>query len=220
MPTLHVVQNIADGVSLRRISFDATLAGHDHAGQFAKAGPPGLEPAYFALASSPGQPAELLVKTVGATSEALGALGIGAAVTFSEPIGRGFPLDPDDTRELVLLATGSGISGVRSVVRAEIARGLPRAVHLYYGVFTPEHRSFVEDLDAWEAAGVNVHMVYDGGVEGWAGHTGFVQDAAAADGLCRADVTVALCGFPGMVEVAKKLWGEAGAAESQLLTNY
>ena len=220
MNVLTLVRNEDAGTDLRLLTFAESLDGFVHPGQFVVAHPEGMDKAFFALASCPGEPTQLLIKQSGATAEYLCGLASGATVPVSDPMGKGFPIPADDTRPLVILATGSGISAVRSVIEAEIASGLKREVHFLYGVFTVEHCSFTDRLAAWTDAGVKVHIVLSDPPEAWSGPTGFVQQAAVELGMVRSDVVVVLCGFPGMIEQAKALYTEAGASADDLLTNF
>lgn len=219
MPDLKITKNEPCGTGMRRITFDRPLDGFDIPGQFCTVHLEGHKPGYFALASCPGFPTELLVKVAGDTAEALAALPIGSAVEFSDPIGKGFHVDPDDMNPLVILAAGSGLSAVRSLIDAELTLGLRRPVHLFYGVFTPDHAAYADKLDDWRAAGVDVRMVVSEDVP-WNGMRGFVQHAAHKAGFVRSDTTVVLCGFPAMVDDAKRMWTEAGAEPEQILTNF
>lgn len=220
MPVLVLKSNVPDGLGLRRLTFDRGLEGHTAPGQFVTVHLEGHKPAYFALASVPGQPVELLVKVQGDAAEELADARPGAQVEISEPIGHGFPLDPSDTRPLLVLATGSGLSAVRPVIEAEVARGLPREVTLLYGVYTPDHVSYPERLKAWRAAGVRAHVVVSDDVPDWDGLTGFVQQAAQELGFVKPGRVVLLCGYPAMVNEAKALWLAAGADGADLLTNF
>jgi NAD(P)H-flavin reductase len=220
MPTLELVGNEPAGIDLRLLTFATPLSSFDKPGQFVTVSMNDLKPAFFAIASVPGEPLQLLVKQQGDVASLVTAAEPGTAIEVSDAMGGGFPLPEGDARKLVILATGSGISAVRSVIEAEIAAGLPRPVHVLYGVFTLEHRSFVDRLEAWRGKGVVVHEVLSEPHHGWEGAVGFVQDAAKELGLVDADSTVVLCGFPAMVEAAKALYGDAGAAPEQLLTNY
>lgn len=221
MPQVTVTRNEPAGAGLRLLTLDGPVPDHARPGQYAVARIGDHKPAFFALACSPGEPAQLLIKRAGDAAEALCALEEGQGFDLSEAMGKGFPLGAVDGRELVILCNGSGISAVRSVVAAEVAAGLPRAVHFYYGVLTPAHRSFLADLEAWGNAGVKVHTVVgEPAATGWHGATGFVQDVAAEHGLCRADVGVVLCGVPPMLEAAKAMWAAAGCPDEQVLVNF
>lgn len=220
MPTLTLQDNRPDGQGLHRLTFDRPLDGHDHAGQFLTAHVAEHKPAFFAIASAPGQPIVLLVKNQGDAAEVLCGMSPGAEVEVSDPMGNGFGLPEGSQRPLLILATGSGISAVRPVIQLEVAAGLSRPVTLLYGVFTPAHRSFVEDLEAWQAAGVTVHTVCDQAGDDWAGPRGFVQDAAGTLGLISDGVDLVLCGFPAMAEAAKARFIEAGLPEDRVHLNY
>ena len=215
----HILRDARpDGEGLVRLGFDAPVDGHVAPGQYVVAEIDGLK-AFFALANDPGAPAELLVKAQGEAAARIAALAPGEALALSEARGPGFGL-PEDGSPRVVLAAGSGLSAARPVVRAELAAGLPRPVDVVYGVFTPAHRSFVDDLEAWSAAGVRVHQVYDRAPDGWSGPRGFVQHVARDLGLVRPDVTLVVCGFPQMVEEIRAMAAAAGLPADRVRTNF
>lgn len=220
MHTLTVTANQPDGAVLRRITFDHAVPGHVVAGQFVTVQIDGIKPGFFAIASSPGQPVELLVKPAGPAAEHVAGLLPGAVVSVSDGMGKGFGLDLGDTRPLVVLVNGSGLSAVLALVEDELSRGLPRPVHVLYGVLTPAHAAYPERLDAWQKAGVDVELVLDAPVDGWDGPTGFVQHRAQARGLVSAGNVAVLVGYPGMIEETRRLFAEAGAAPEQVRTNF
>ena len=220
MPALTLTRNVEDGHGLRRLTFAEALPSFTTPGQYVTAHLEGHKPAFFALASVPGAPVELLLKVHGDAAQALAALEAGATVDLSDAMGQGFPLPEGDSKPLVILAAGSGLSAIRSVVEAEIDAGLPRAVTVFYGVYTPGHAAYTDRLEAWAEAGVDVRLVVSEEVPGWEGARGFVQQAAKEAGFVRDDVTVVLCGFPAMVDEAKGLYADAGAPAEALLTNF
>ena len=221
MPTVTVRFNRPTGEQMRWIQLDWTPESYERPGQFIQATVGDLKPGFFAIASNPGEPIELLIKNSGPAAEALCAAQAGDMVDATEPMGKGFPVENTGDRDWVVLVNGSAISAVRPVLNAAISNGLQREVHLLLGVKTPAHRAFLADLEWWANAGIQVHTVCDeGDPVGWYGATGFVQDAANGLGLVRDDVSVILCGYPGMVEAAKALYTAAGCPEDQLLTNF
>jgi NAD(P)H-flavin reductase len=215
-----VASNEPAGTGLRRITFHHTPPGYDRPGQFVTLHVGDARPAYFALASSPGEPAELLVKVQGEVAERIASLVPGDEVEMSAALGEGYALERVAGLELVILVNGSGISSIRPVVRALLAE-TRRPLHLLYGVMTPAHRGYADELEAWARAGVDVHTVVDSPEgTGWEGRTGFVQDSARALDLVRADVGVILCGVPAMVEAARSLYTAAGVPADRILTNF
>lgn len=215
-----VVVNEAAATSLRRIVLDAPIDGYALPGQYVVASVPELKPAFLALANLPGEPAELLVKTDGPTATAIGALAAGDGLEVDGPKGKGFPLDRIAGRPLIVLVNGSGISAARAVIRAELAAGLPRPVHVYYGVLSLDRQAYAAELPAWEAAGVRVTTVLDAPAPGWDGPIGFVQDVALADGVLDADVGAVLVGVPRMLEQARAALRATGVPDEHVLVNF
>lgn len=221
MPQLTVTANQPAGTGLRLLTFDGGVPDHTAPGQYVVVSPPDHKPGFFAIASSPGENIELLVKVEGVTATHIAALEPGASLPVSEAKGKGFPLATIAGKPLVVMCNGSGVSAVRSVVRAEVAAGLPRSVHLYYGVLTPDRRSFLAELEDWANAGVTVRTVVGEPDDShWTGATGFVQEVAAADGVVRSDVGVVLCGVPAMLEQARAAFVAAGCPNEHVLLNY
>src|SRR5690606_19786240 len=127
MPAYTVARNEPAGTQLRWLTFREVPAGYTAPGQYLLVEQGEGEPAMFAIASSPGEPLELLVKEQGDTALALAASAPGVAVAASEVLGGGFGV-ADDGRTLIALVNGSGISALRPVIRREVSRGLPRPV--------------------------------------------------------------------------------------------
>ena len=221
MPQATLLRNDPAGTGLRCLTVDCVLDSYTTPGQFITATVADQKPALFALANSPGEPVTLLVKDGLGTAHALCGSTPGTTVTISEAQGSGFALAPTADRELVLLINGSGLSAARPVLRAELAQGLPRPVHLFYGVMHPDARAFRDDLDAWARAGIAVHTVVDpSGAAGWSGPVGYVQDVAMAQGCVRADSAVLLVGVPAMIDAARALCAQVGVPEPCVLVNF
>lgn len=222
MHEVRVVRNEPAATGLRLLTLDRALPDHTRPGQYVLVYVGPHEPAFFALASSPGEPVCLLVKAdVGTAAEDLVRVRPGEALLLSEVLGDGFPVERVAGLELVALVNGSGISAIRPLLDAEVAAGLKRPVHLYLGVQTVGHRAFPWALEEWANAGVKVHTVVDrDGAEGWYGRTGYVQHAAEADGLLRPGVALVLSGLPVMLEQARALWEAVGVPPEHILTNF
>ena len=221
MHTVTVTFNRPAGTQMRWIQLDWIPEAYTTPGQFIQATIGDLKPGFFAIASDPGKPIELLLKNAGPAAEALCAAQPGDSVQATDPMGKGFPVSRTEHRDWVVLVNGSGISAIRPVINQAIRDGLTRDIHLLLGVKTPAHRAFLADLEWWANAGVHVHTVCsEGEAAGWYGATGFVQDTATALGLVNDEVSVLLCGYPAMAEAAKALYATAGCPETQVLTNF
>lgn len=201
--------------------------------QIKPSAPEDAKPAYIALASSPADVAnnagvvELLVKPQpGATAEVLCGLGEGDEVLVSDAQGKGFPLDrcPADKFPTVLLfATGSGISPIRSLIESGALKGR-KDVRLYFGTRSPQHTAYADLASgSWAAEhGVKVTHVYS---EGEGGR--YVQDAFAAaggigalEGVDASKTCVVLVGQKQMSEALKEALGAAGVSAEAFLSNF
>lgn len=219
MATYTLKSNTHCGTGLRWLSFEEPPAQHTQPGQFVAA-TVDAQQGYYAIASEPGEPLELLIKAVGQPAEALADLAEGDTMDATAAMGNGFPLGQGADRPLICLINGSAMSAARPVIRAELERGLPRPVHLILGVLTPEHIPFGREIRLWAEAGVDVHITLDAPAEGWTGRVGYVQTLAADLGLVHDGVAVLLCGVPPMQEAATAAYEAVGLDPSFILTNF
>lgn len=116
-------------------------------------------------------------------------------------------------RDLVFLATGTGIAPVKAILESIdlLPEGeRPRSITLYWGGRTPA------DL-YWDGAGIKAayrHVpVLSRAGDGWTGGRGYVQDACLADGFDFARAIVYACGSDAMIHSAKALLVNAGLPE-------
>src|SRR5262245_30713367 len=122
---IDAVQPIADDLTSITLDLHGTpLVGeHKLPGQHVKLSVPGVGEAPFAIASVPDAKSrrfDFLIKGGTHVADALSKLPRGATVRISKPTG-GFPIDKAKGRTLLLFATGSGISAIRSVIEAIVA---------------------------------------------------------------------------------------------------
>lgn len=214
-----LTRSLPSGTQLRWLTFDRAPEGYTEPGQFVAIELDGSK-SYFAIASAPGQPLELLVKEDGHAGMALAGLQVGETIHASEAMGGGFGASETHPRPLICLVNGSALSAVRPVIERELGGGLTRPVTLLLGVLSPDRQPFSEDLARWAQAGVDVHVVVDAALPGWSGLVGFVQIAAQELGLVRDDVAVVACGVPPMQDHAAALYQQAGLDPKFFLTNY
>lgn len=116
---------VCQGVSSLTIDLGDRASGFTKAGQYIQFRVGDAKPAFIALASSPGQPVEVLVKAQGGTAEALCALRPGDALECSPVMGKGFPFEsapPSEFPNLLIFVMGTGISPVRSAIESGAAR--------------------------------------------------------------------------------------------------
>lgn len=155
-------------------------------GQFlrARAGGTGKE-AFLALANAPGGATlELLVQIPDPpdptkAAAMLAALGEGDTVEVTPPGGKGFPVEGERGRDLMLFAGGSGISAIRSVLEYVIAhRKEYGRVVLLFGARTVDDLAYRTNFEQWQSCGVEIEPTLSrpGGPD-WEGRIGYVQHA-------------------------------------------
>jgi NAD(P)H-flavin reductase len=182
------------------------------------------QPAYFAIASAPGdEELEFLVRlTEDPAARTLYRMSPGQSVELVGIVGHGFDLDALVGSDLVFVAMGTGVAPLRSALRSV----LPRAerygrIFVLYGARTPDHFCYRDETDSWKAAGVELRQVVSrpDGYE-WAGQTGYVQSLLdhVLPSLSRPVALV--CGSRLMIEQTRDRLREMGLTPEQILTNY
>jgi len=184
------------------------------------------KPGFFAIASAPGATAdtfEFLIKKTDGSAWICDAAE-GSTVEVTDGQGNGYKYASalgDDVKNLILLATGSGIAPLKAVVESGDMKKFDSAT-LYYGARTPETMAYKDLFDEWKSSGVEVVPVIskpDG--TGWDGRTGYIQECMKADGIKSGESTAALlCGVNDMVKEAKGVLSESGVPDGNVLMNF
>jgi NAD(P)H-flavin reductase len=179
------------------------------------------KPAYIAIANAVGTAGgqlELLIKSVPGTAESICALAEGATLEVSDVQGKGFAALPAGVSSVLLFATGSGISPIRSLLETPVAQGglagSAARVQLYLGVRTPAHAAFSDRVAAWERAGVKVTPVYSGADKK------YIQDVFSAAGVDGASTAAYVVGQKVMTEALIAALMAAGVPRERCLMNF
>lgn len=220
---LQSVTPEADALFDLRVDTAGTPAAktHVHPGQYALIALPGMDPQPFAIASAPGELVlEFLIKGGTPLTDALIALHAGEQVLVSEAQGPGFPLERARGRNLLLFATGSGISAIRSTLLAiRNDRAAFGDVTLFFGVRTPSAFAYLDEHGEWEDDRIRVvRTVSQPGESGWAGLRGYVQNHIA--GVGGKDELAFLCGLPQMVDEVRAALLKKGISAEDVFVNY
>ena len=203
---------------------DGPLVGaHLHPGQYVRLRLPGQPPGIFAIASPPaphGRHWEFLLKDDGALPSALLNLPTGTPVEVTRPEGPGFPMQKARGRDLLLFASGSGISAIRPVIASvHQERAAYGQVTLYFGARTPGSFAYAGELERWQAGDVRVvRTVSRPGASGWQGLTGYVQTHLGEEPLENAIAFV--CGPAEMVQGVMDQLRLRGVPRSAVFLNY
>ncbi|KAG6553297.1 hypothetical protein Mapa_005031 [Marchantia paleacea] len=219
----HVVLDISDNPEL--------MNGHTKAGQFVQVKIGTVKPAFLAIASAPTVARkgrlEFLIKDIeGSTAGMICSLRKGDKVELSQVMGSGFPterlLPAEENKTVLLFATGSGISPIRSLIEAGFEANKRSDVRLYYGARNLERMAYQDKFKAWESSGVQVIPVLSQPGEEWTGAQGYVQaffskNKAVSNGP---QTGALLCGHKQMALDVTALLVEEGVPKEKILLNF
>ncbi|KAK9277220.1 hypothetical protein L1049_006759 [Liquidambar formosana] len=221
----HVTIDVSDSPDL--------ASSHTCAGQYLQLRlPDDAKPSFLAIASPPSFAAargefEFLVKSVaGSTAELLCGLNKGDVVELSQVMGRGFDVDrispPEDYATVLIFATGSGISPIRSLIESGISANKRSDVRLYYGARNLQRMAYQDRFKDWESSGVKIVPVLSQPDDSWMGERGYVQAAFARAKKIFSPVSTGavLCGQKQMTEEVTSILVADGVLSEKILKNF
>lgn len=164
---------------------------------------------------------ELLVRVVsdGPMSQYLDALVPGDEVAFRGPVGRSMAYaDPDDPRDLVLVATGVGVGPFLSLATHLLESGFERPIHLFWGLRLVEDICLTEELDDLERRYPN--FGYDVTLSepppDWPGPRGRVTESVPGMLSHLRGRQYLLCGNGAMVEEMARALSDVGVSRTHI----
>lgn len=140
----------------------------------------------------------------------------GDTVRIEGPFGKAH-LQPGETKGVVLVAGGSGLAPVLSILRALLAREADTNIHLYHGV-RDEHDLYESGwLQTLASAGRIVYRPVLSHPAGPTAHAnGLVHLAMEQDFSTLADMEIYACGPPPMVEAVQSLARQRGVGDGRV----
>ncbi|MDQ3979264.1 MAG: FAD-dependent oxidoreductase [Actinomycetota bacterium] len=161
---------------------------------------------------------QLLVRVVpdGPLSQYLDALRPGEEVAFRGPVGRSMAYgDPDDGRDLVLVATGVGVGPFLSLATHLLAGGFERDIHLFWGLRLVEDICLTDELDGLEERYSNFR--YDVSLSqppaDWPGPRGRVTETMPGMLERLGGTQFLLCGNGAMIDELARALSDVGVAQ-------
>jgi len=165
----------------------------------------------YSIASPPSRPGvvTLLFNRVsgGPGSTLLYGFKEGDTTRFKGPAGH-FTLRDDPGRDLLFVATGTGITPIWSMLLANAERPDPRPATLFWGLRSQRDLYYQEDLRslAQKMPNLTTVLTLSRPEPGWSGATGRVQQLVEERVTSVAHLAVYLCGSGGMIaDVTKTL---------------
>jgi NAD(P)H-flavin reductase len=215
-------QEAEDLVGLRLEVPEAVTTSYTVPGQYVQLAMKDHAPVFLAIASPPGKgPMEFLVKKAEATA-ALVDLAAGAHVEVSLAQGHGYPVAAHKGHDVLLFAVGAGISPIRSLIGYLAAHRQDYAgVTLFYGARTHAHVPYLDEVERWEASGVQVVRMLsrpDQPREGFA--EGYVHEAVRVHPVQPGKTVAFVCGMPAMVVGVAAELKKLGVPAERIFQNF
>ncbi|MDI6797701.1 MAG: 2Fe-2S iron-sulfur cluster binding domain-containing protein [Desulfatibacillaceae bacterium] len=140
-------------------------------------------------------------------------------VLINGPYGEFYLRDSDS--EMIMIATGSGLAPLMSILYQMAEDGIDRKATLFFGTYRPNDLFYVDELKGFEKKLKNFTFVpvVSGATpeDNWQGETGMVTDPVKK--LLQASEApreAYLCGNPLMIDAAVKLLQENGVKQNQI----
>lgn len=207
------------GSAIYEVTVEADMPIDYASGQYFEWVIPGISPnrSYSAANRSGSREVVFHVKTYdsGEVSQYLrrGVLRVGDALKLKGPFGS-FGLGPRDYVPAVMVAGGTGLAPICSILEEAFARGVTRSIYLFFGVQGARDLYHLDQLGRWAGQHENFEFfptVVDTpeGAE-WNGDRGLVTDVIERRLVDAMGYEAYLCGPPGMIDAAAVLLESKG----------
>lgn len=177
----------------------------------------------YSMASVPSddQAVELIVRLVPqgiCTTYVHTALKVGDPVKLSGPYGDFYVRGK--TSQMVLIAGGSGLAPIRSIILDTLERGLDKQMTLYFGAVTRRDLYYVDFFSELAAKHDNFRFVpvlsAPKPEDNWEGEVGLITETVDHQVPDATDREAYLCGSPGMINACLKVLSGKGFTEDQI----
>jgi NAD(P)H-flavin reductase len=166
-------------------------------GQFMMLSAGGAGEVPISISGDPDEPGRLVhtVRAVGLATGAICSADRGRILAVRGPFGGSWPVAQLEGLDVVIAAGGIGLAPLRPAIVALLARRdrYGRLV-LLYGGRSPADLLYREELDAWAARGMEVHVTVDSAGPEWLGHVGVVTRLIARARLDGPVTGALMCG--------------------------
>ncbi len=162
---------------------------------------------------------ELCIKHVkgGFISGCMHQLKAGDKLKVSGPFGR-FLFNEPPQNDIIFLATGTGISPLRSMIRRAFEIGVKKEVWLFFGARTEKEIIWRQEFEYLAKNHPNFHYTPTLSREHWSGKTGYVQDIMKKTFSNYQGKDYYIAGVKAMVEDVVKLLKQLGVPSKRIHT--
>ncbi|MEN6375404.1 MAG: FAD/NAD(P)-binding protein [Smithella sp.] len=199
-------------------------------GQFAELSIYGKGESPIGIASSPTQPGylEFTVQRAGAivpglVTSALHDLDEGAQIGIRGPLGKSWPIEFLEKKDIVVVGGGFAFTTLRSLINYMLHddnRSRFGGITVIYGARTPGLLLYKEELAAWEKRDdIKTVITVDKGDESWQGREGFVPSVCKEVAPSPKNTVTVICGPPIMIKFTLPVFFDLGFAKENILTS-
>lgn len=180
-------------------------------GQFVLVSLPGFGEAPFAICSSPFEKNhfDLCIRNVGTLTGALDSLKEKAKIEIRGPLGNGFPIKEMENKDIVLIAGGTGIAPITSMVEHILKqRDKFQKVYFLYGAKTPKDLLFSDRFRKLQKE-IDICLIVQNPDKNWKKERGLVNKLCKKIDVDSKNTICLMCGpsimYPALYKDLKKL---------------
>ncbi len=161
------------------------------------------------------------IRAVGAVTQVLRRLDVGAIVGVRGPFGSAWPLAAAVGRDLVMITGGLGLAPLRPAIYQALAqRDRFAKVCLYYGARGPDEMLYREQLRHWHRqAKLDINMTVDRAGRDWSGRVGVVTDLLRRPAFDPSNSVALICGPEVMMRFAVRALQRLGVPDAALFVS-
>lgn len=154
------------------------------------------------------------------TDGTLGTLSRGDRLDVEIPLGE-FRYHAEDYREMLMVATGTGLAPIKAILESLLDDGDCPPVALYWGMRTEHDLYLADEIRGWGERLYEFRFVpvLSRAGASWDGRRGHVQDAVLQDFADLSAHSVYMCGSPLMIADAKRRFLALGASMDHLYSD-
>ncbi len=216
------IEKLTDQIKLYTFKIQSGFAAsskfHFSAGQFIMLSVPGVGEAPFAPCSDPAKTNtfQLLIRKVGLVTSALDKLKTNDLVEFRGPYGNGFPTNKLFKKDLILVAGGTGIAPIASLIKFIISRRRRFGkTYLLYGAKNPAELLLKKRYLQWQKR-INFLPCVEEKDSQWSGDTGMVTELCIKVQTNPEKTIVAMAGPPLMYQFVSQKLAESRIKSEQI----
>lgn len=175
-------------------------------GQFMMVALPGFSAAPISISRYRPDGIDLTIRAAGPATTALTRLRPGSQLGLRGPLGRGWPVELADDRDVLIVAGGLGLPPLRPLIERVLAdRGRYRTVRLVIGARTPDDLVLRPDIERWQArTDLDIGVTVDRAGPDWTGPVGVVTQLFDRTSVDPVRTIAYVCGPERMMQAASR----------------